>query len=688
MTMENKFIISEVKQLTNKSLCCPSTEIKKVRTIFVNNGQSPTKIMKNFGATSPELISYKALIKRSGSSRGFEFKRIGLVSSNNPVLQAVQAVGSTITPGNLSMIRSPIRSSVTRLLTPGIPGVPGMRRGAGDGVSRCPEGYQYGGRFTDNQFSTCGQKLFIIAGPLGAAISLIRRTIARETPSSNIGSTVLGAGQTPANTDVSRAPQIPRVSLPNPAKARAEIEKLVKPLSAVDQPIVRMVRKDGFVLEPVVPASVLRTIPDSRDMEGATYMMSVMSPDLIGKDELGLLSNTGIVRLKYVLPGGHELTLEKIRPLTVGERRKLGRTVNSAIEASNSKDPSARLKMVATETGEGVRYSEKFVGIKNPNEITKDGRQKWATMAFSRRKGKQKPTGAEENVADKTPVMQSSAPLGDDITTLASAVAHIAQGGSLVQISPDILQEAMAKANNIKREKVSDTRTMVSIPNGDKYLEKSNPKKFEAVSQRFVSEVQQHLGLQSPNVLFVGSGDSRKYLTEDSATVSRGGKIDDDLTFRNAPWQDVTRLLVSDLLTDVQNRNPGSVDIAKTDNKVRIVPTSNEGAGLVELSKILITQRTKESIEKLFGASESELYKKYFENLRENQRNLVLQFIATLIKRAREFSFNNFKTKLYSDSKLSSGEKIHLNILEKLYENRLQQLISSNEAINQIVSGK
>jgi len=687
MTMKNKFIISEVKQLTNKSLCCPSTEIKKIRTVFINNGQSPTQIMKNFGATSPQLISYKALIKRSGRNREFEFKRIGLVSSNNPVLQAVQAVGSTLTPGNLSIVRSPIRSSVTRLLTPGIPGVPGMRRGAGDGVSRCPEGFQYGGRFTDNKFSTCGQKLFIIAGPLGAAISLIRRTIAREMPSGNIASTTLGAGQMPLSADVSRAPQIPRVSLANPAKAMAEIQKLVKPLSATDQSVARMVRKDGFVLEPVVPASVLRTIPDSRDMEGATYIMSVLSPDLIGKDELGLLSNTGIIRLKYVLPGGHELTLEKVRPLTIGERRKLGRTVNTAIESSNTSDPAARLKMVAMETGEGIKYSEKFVGIKNPNEIVKDGRQKWATMAFSKRKVKPVPKAVEEVATEKAPISPSSAPLGDDITTLTSAIAHITRGGSLVEISPEILQQAMAKANNIKREKISDSRTMVSLPNGDKYIEKSNPKKFEALSQRFVSEIQQHLGLKSPNVLFVGAGDSRRYLTEDSTIVSRGGKIDDNLTFRNAPWQETARLFVSDLLTDVQNRNPGSVDIANINNKIKIVPTSNDGAGLIELSKILITQRTEENIEKLLTVSQLQLYKQYFEKLRATQRGLTLQFIATLIKRAREFSFNNFKTKLYNDSRLSSGEKIHLNILGKLYENRLQQLIASNEAISKVVSG-
>lgn len=688
--MNNKSLISEIKQISTKSLCCPNTEIKKIRTVFVNNGEAPTQIMKNFAATRQEIISYKALIKRSGRSREFEFKRIGIVSSNSPILQGVQAAGSAFTPGNLSMIRSPIRSSITRAVTPGIPGMPGMRRGAGDGVSRCPEGYQYGGRFTDNRFSTCGQKLFAIPGPLGAAISLIRRTIERETPpSSSVLATTLGPGGTPDSQGISRAPQIPKVSLSNPAKARAEIQKLVKPLGAVNQTVARMVRRDGFVLEPVVSPAVLRTVPDSRDMEGATYLTSILDPNLIGKDELGLLSNTGITSVKYILPGGHELTLEKVRPLTVGERRKLGRTVNTAIESSNSKDPSARLKMVATETGEGIRYSEKFVGIKNPNEITKDGRQRWATMAFSKRKIKpQAEQTSPETTPEEMPTTPSSAAVGQDITTLAGAIAHIARGGSLVQISPDVLQEAMAKANNIKREKISDSRTMVLLPNGEKYVEKSTPSKFEALSQRLASELQQHLGLESPNVLFVGTGDSRRYLMEDSETALKGGKIDENQTFRSAPWQEVARLLIADMLTDVGNRNPGSVDIANVNNKTKIIPTSNDGAGLVGLSKISIVERTEELLKNLYSPTQAQLYKKYFEQLRQQQRAQALQFIATLIKRAREFNFSQFKLKLYNDGKLTAGEKIHFNILEKLYDNRLQQLINSNEALNALIGGQ
>lgn len=674
--------IKQIREIREKSACCPDTEIVKTRVVFVHNDVAPSNLMRGYSASKQEVISFKALIKRGGRGREFEFKRVGVVSANSPVLQGIQAVGSVATPGNLSVVRSPIRSTIARALTPGLPG--GLRRGMSrDGVSRCPEGYQYGGRFTDNRFSTCGQKLFQIPGPLGAAIGAIRRLARLASPAvPETGSEVLGSGQQPENLVQARAPQIPKVSLSNPQKLRLEVEKLVKPLGRVEQPSARMVRRDGFVLEPVVPASVLRTIPDNRDMEGATYLLNVANPAEIGKDELGLLSNTGVTSLKYVLPGGSVLTLEKRRPLTVGERRKLGRTVNAAIESDNSKDPASRLKMVANETGEGIGYSESFVGLSRPNEIDKNGQQRWATMAFRRRR----PTATEEKPTERT--SESAAPVGKDISTLAGAIAHLKNGGSLSEISPDIIEQVLSKMGEIREDRISASQSMITAPNRDKYILKTPKSNFEALSQRFASDVQQHLGIESPNVLFVGTGDKRKYLVEDAETALKGGKANEDARFGSAQWGDVMRLMFSDILTDVKNRNSGSVNLVDYNGKLRVVPSSNDGAGLVELSKISVRERTEAQLRELLSPSESELYIEYFRQLKAAQRAQYLQFIATLIQRARAFNFSNFKSRLYNDGKLSSGEKIHLNILEKLYTQRLDTLVQQNEIIREILSGK
>lgn len=678
----NRKSISYVKKISQKSACCPDSDVTKTRVVFVHGDNSPQDVMRTYGATRQELISYKALIKRGGRGRDFEFKRIGFLASNSRILQGVQAVGSALLPGNLSVVRSPIRSTIARTLTPGVPGLFGRGK-LRDGVSRCPEGFQYGGRFTNANFSTCGQQLFAIAGPLVAAFNLIRRVArAVNPPTSEINSSILGAGNTEGGGVQARAPQIPKVTMSNPAKALAEIKKLIKPLGSVDTPSARMVRRDGFILEPVVPPSVLRSIPDNRDMEGATYMLNISSPDSIGKDELGLLSNTGIKSVKYILPGGSVLTLEKRRPLTVGERRKLGRTVNAAIDSDNSSDPASRLKMVAEETGEGIGYSESFVGVARPNEIGKDGKQRWATMAFKKRTA----------VAGETPKQEerqqdSVSAIGKDIGTLAGAVAHIQRGGSLVNISPDILQQALSKVSDIKRDKINDTQSMIKMPNGDQYIQKTPKSNFEAISQRFVAQVQQHLGIESPNIMPIGIGDKRNYLVEDAATSLKGSTIDTDSGFSQVPWTEVTRLMIADLLTDMSNRNSGSIEIADYNGKKKVIPISNEGAGLVALSKISITERTAADVKDLISPTELQLYLKYFKELQASQRGQRLKFLATLIIRAREFNLSSFKARLYADGKLSLGEKNHLNILETLYNSRLEKLVAQDSSLQEMISG-
>jgi hypothetical protein len=93
-------------------------------------------------------------------------------------------------------------------------------------------------------------------------------------------------------------------------------------------------------------------------------------------------------------------------------------------------------------------------------------------------------------------------------------------------------------------------------------------------------------------------------------------------------------------------------------------------------------------IQELLNPGESSIYINYFQTLKELQRSQYQQFIATLIQRARAFNFSNFKSNLYKDGKLSQGEKIHLNILEKLFNQRLGRLTNARDSIYEIVSAK
>jgi hypothetical protein len=582
-------------------------------------------------------------------------------------------------PGNLSPIRSPIRSGGWRALTPGKPNIPGRAPG-GDGVSRCPEGYQYGGRFTDNRLSTCGAKLFDLPSALGLAIGALRRVARGAVPPSRGSSTAITGEPMPESIVQSRRPQIPRVGNENRGASMAAAKNLVSEIGRVDKPVVRMVRRDGFVLEPVVAAQVLRAIPDNRDMEGATYLLSVQSADQIGGQELGLLSNTGITKLTYVLPGGSQINLEKKRLLTVGERRKLGRTVNSAAKIDVSNDPTARLKEVVNQTGDGIGYSENFVNVKNPNEsVSKNGKTipRWADELFGKGK-KAKP------IAESGRETDSESQIGKQITDLDRAVALISEGGKLSEIDPKILGQAISKSNVFKLEKLDSKRTLVSGPNGSRYIMHSPSSEYEHIGQRIASDFQQFLGLESPDVFFVGTGSKRNYLVEDPGSIIRGSKVDRKKTFLDYKPEDVAKILVSDWITDQRVRDPGSIVPVSDGQNTRPVLTNNYTSALTDLDEIKIRERTKMTIRDFIKSPGNDKYLSYFQQLKKEQQLAFRREIDALLLRARKFNFTQLKARLYSDGNLSGAEKARLIITEKIIETRISVYENSKNTMLEI----
>lgn len=628
------------------------------------------------------IVEFKALAKRSGLTRSYEVK-VGLLGTHSPIGQAVQSIGSAVIPGNLSPLRSPVRSGAWSALTPGKPRIPGGTGGT-NRAYRCPEGYQYGGRFTDSRLSTCGQKLFDIPSPLGLAIGALRR-LARGARALNASSTPI-TGETPPESIVqSRRPQIPRVGNPNPAAKASAAKDLVSQMGQVSEPITRMVRKDGFVLEPVVPAQVLRAIPDNRDMEGAEYLMTVQDLPQLGGQELGLLSNTGVTKLTYVLPGGSSLSLEKKRQLTVGERRKLGRTVNAAAQVDVSKDPTARLKEVVLQTGDGIGYSENFTNVKNPNEVvSKPGGKaipKWADELFGKGR-KAKPVANADRQTD------SNSAVGKDITSLSDAIEHITAGRSLADIDPSILQQAITKANVFKRQKLDNRREIIETPSKSRFTLHTPSMQYEHIGQKFASDMQQHLGLESPDVFFVGTGEKRKYLVEDPSTLIRGFNVDRRKTMSDYKPEDVAKMLVSDWLTDQRVRDPGSIVSLSNGSETRPVVTNNFTSGLTDLDKISIVERQKLAIDDFMNGPNGDRYVVYFQKLKQEQRFAFRREIDALLLRARQFNFTQFKNRLYSDGKLSDAEKAHLNIIGRILDLRIQKYADSRETLMDILGAK
>ena len=630
---------------TKKVACCGSDEtievsVKRVVTVDLSKYR-PNGLIHGARATQDAVINYKALSKRNGNTKQYSIKRVGLVGSRSRLGQTAQAVGSILTPGNVSRIRSPIRSRFYSAITPGLPGIGRGIRGR-ERTHRCPEGYQYGGRFTDSEWSTCGMMLFGIPGPLGAAIAALRR--AGQGRPAGMEGTPIRAGRSSGPVIQTRRPQtqIPKVGPANPNLLEQTVDKLTADMAKPGIAAHRMVRRDGFHLEPVVTPAVLRTIPDNRDMEGATYLMTL--PELgMGKDELGLLSNTGVTRLTYVRPDGTSVSLAKVRDLTVGERRKLGRTVNAAMKLDDSDDPLARLKHVSEETGSGIQVIEKGVAkaVKAPPRATPEAEDAESAL----------------------------------IGSIEEALEHLEAGGPLSEISPSILQQVLKQRNALK---VRQGR--VTAPDNAIYTVRSPQKSFEHLNTSLAASLQEHMGLHAPDVALVGKGPRRQHLVQDAASIVPNGKIDRNKTITDLEVNEVAAMLVSDVLTDVMNRPASSVTSVTEGDTTRPVLIDNPSE-LVDLDKLKIRERTRMRVEEMRSATSEGLYGRYFRQLRAAQRQIFQRQLTQMIARAQRFDVRGWRADMADNGELNVGELAHLDIQLSLFDARLGNLRTSLDAL-------
>ena len=668
--------------------CCGQVYVKKrvlLRPLVSIKSESRERgVLKLRLNGNQGLVDFKALAKRNGLHKRYGVKA-GIYGTHNPIGQSLGSVASYVAPGNMSPARNPIRSGAWNAVTPSRPNIPGSVNVVHNRTYRCPEGYQYGGRFTDNRLSTCGAQLFDIPSALGLALGALRRVARGVRSASGINSTPITGEAMPDSIVQSRRPDIPRVGAPNVVNSTRAAKELVTAMGKTSTPVARLVRKDGFVLEPVVPAKVLRAIPDNRDMESAHYIMTAPSVGFLGGEELGMLSNSGVSKLSYVLPGGSVLSLEKKRQLTVGERRKLGRTVNSVANISTTSDPAAKLKAVATETGDGIAYSESFVGINNPNELVKkpgkDAIPKWADIAF----GKGKRAAA---IAESARPNQSEGKIGGKIDSVESAIAHINDGGSLAEIDPMLLGQVISRNNVLKAQKLDATQTMLTSASGRKFIQHTSKFDNEHLAQKFASDVQQALGLESPDVALVGDGSKRKYIMEDPGSMLRGYKVDRSISFQNADPRDVAKLMVSDYLTDQRTRNPANITMTTNGTDNKLIPSSNLTSGLIALDKIEVVNRQKMTINDFYTAANSDIYKQYYTKLKAEQQFSFKKEIDALIMKARAFNFTTFKAGLYSDGHLSDAEKDYLDILDKMLKQRVDTYAQSKEMLMRVLGAR
>jgi hypothetical protein len=298
-------------------------------------------------------------------------EKIGLVTSGSRLGRAAQAAGSFVTPGNISPLRSPIRSGIYRALTPG--GGGGLRRllpNRNERGYRCPAGFEFGGRFTDNQYSTCGAQLFEIPGPLALAARAIRRAVsAPDARVESLSQVVEGNASPDRAVQIQRMAQIPRNAAPDKARFSKSVEDAIKVLKAAPAGEGRMIRRDGVVLRPVVPSSVLRQFSGNPDMLDGAMIRAVQLPKDIASDDVALLAGASMSQIVFIAPNGVSIRIERARPLTVGERRKFGRQLNRAIGDSDEYEVGANIRRFAEQTNGAFKYTEDYASVPQPLEF-------------------------------------------------------------------------------------------------------------------------------------------------------------------------------------------------------------------------------------------------------------------------------------------------------------------------------
>lgn len=669
--------------------CCPSSEIVKVRHISPSLALSRVNVFSAPIYSIDErkaVIDYKCAMQRRGVKSAYEVK-VGATGSDSRILQSLQGIGSAVTPGNFSGVRSPVRSRVYSALTPG--GGRGLPGGFGalkpERGYRCPEGYQFGGRFTDSRFSTCGKQLFDLPGIIGATIASTLRG-SRRTSFQDVGGTPVKPVSVAGDVIQSRAPQIPKVTGANRQRRNRSVDDIIGQMSQVNEIYMRMVRRDGFILEPVVSPAVLRTIPDNRDMEGATFLMNALTAGDIGGEELGMLSNTGIERLTYVLSGGSSVSIGKARPLTVGERRKLGRTVASAEKLRANDDPVQKLKFIAEEMGDGISYEEDFKGIKDPNAVIrvnlpagagKRTMRRWHYETFYRKKKKQ---GAPARSTQLEAI-----PEDDKIKDLASAVRHLNAGGSIENISANVRSEAVKRSQMYKTGKIRNGVIIHERADGQTVFEITPDENYEHLGAALASELQRSMGLIAPKVRLAGSGKKRNYMLGEAQDAEMFGVQDRAMDIADLPSEDVMGILMADYLSDTRDRNPSTIAPIRIGGRMRAVASLNSSAGLSGLTASEIKSRRQMQLVEFFKKKQQRTYAEYFEKLQAQQRKKALMLFDKLLEQASEFDFKRFKQMLKVDGELSEAEMLHLGIVEQIFEQRLNILKSSSGVFKKLI---
>lgn len=637
------------------------------------------------------LLNFKAMMVRKLSRT--DEQKAGIVGSHSRATQIIQGAASFVVPGDMSDIRSPVRSTVYETLTPGGSGgrgigasrLLGARIGRGTDTTsalRCPAGFEFGGRFATRGFGNCGRRLFdgIGGGLTGSGINLVG-LLRREGE-------LVGRGRYEGRAiQVQRNAQIPRVGAANVAKQDGAVAQAVAALAYPDINGQVLIRRDGQMLRPTVSANVLSGIRNNPDMQDSVLVSAVSDPKAIGQQEVPTLWSAGMRSVVFALPGGGSLSLTRNRNLTGADRRRLGRAWASVSNASDGEyDYGIRLRRLAEESNGSLTYAEKFPNIDGPNDLVTIAKigddenttsvQRWILNTYLSDNAPGRDDKAPSWREVET-IAESETVDADTIDSIDAAVKHLDENGDPEKVPAEFLGAALDRSKSFRSTPVRPGVTMLERGDGKRWFRTDSDGKYSHLAERISADIHSALGLEAAPVKFIGTGDNRSVLIAHPENLS-DSKVR-RTTIVDMPERDLLGVTVADWLLDNPNRDPASLMMIGRGDKTRLFATSNGNAALAGLSADELNSRRRMVLGDYLDESRNTQIAQRFSNLAAAQRRMLLDFYSDLLKRAKEFNWDDYTSRLGLDGELSPGEKAHIELVKTLFTRRLEQLQSQRK---------
>jgi hypothetical protein len=341
-------------------------------------------------------------------------------------------------------------------------------------------------------------------------------------------------------------------------------------------------------------------------------------------------------------------------------------------------DPAARIEYIAAEMDGPIAYEQSFGDLKGPNDMVtvmdpKNKREKqvrrWYRDAFLMDSGLRQVSERETQIEDE-------AGLVDDLKT---AISLVNRGGQIGNITPELRIPAIEMSKFADSKRINKRMTSYTIGR-DKLVAVNSSDANEHLGVMFASEMQSQLGALAPSVWFAGSGSRRPYIVSYPEDVDSVSRVARSTGMDLADPEDMLRLMIADVLTDVRNRNPSGIYTIGDGPARRTFASPIPSAASVESERM-----TKAEILSMLDQS---MYRSYFMRLRKEQRKRAIVLIEELLYRAKQFNFREFARRMSIDGKLTESERRHADILRRIFESRIGVLSSSLKFLKDVVNGK